>query len=72
MTAIHRALSPCRNHPCSVEHAERVRGFREHAEIWEARAEQATGGYAGDLAAYVQSHPRPQFKDWLIQTRSPR
>lgn len=72
MTAINPAVSPCRRHPCSVEHAERVRGWREHVAIWEARAESETGGYAGDLAMYVQSNPRPQFKDWLIQTRSPR
>lgn len=24
---------------------------------------------ARDLATYVQSNPRPQFKDWLIHTR---
>lgn len=69
MTAIRSALSPCRRHPCSVEHAERVRGFRELTSLWEEQAERDTGGYAEDLRLYLQSNPRPQFKDWLIHTR---
>lgn len=69
MTAILSGWSPCRRHPCSVEHAERVRGFRELASLWEEQAERETGGYPADLALYVQSNPRPQFKDWLIHTR---
>ena len=72
MTAILSGWSPCRRHPCSVEHAERVRGFRELTALWEERAERETGGYEADLAMYVQSHPRPRFKDWLIHTRRPR
>jgi len=54
-----------------VEHADRVTGFRELARLWEATAEQATGGYATDLAVYAQSVPRPLFRDWLIHTRNP-
>ncbi|PWK81673.1 hypothetical protein C8D88_11684 [Lentzea atacamensis] len=69
MTSIRPALSPCRRHPCSVEHAERVRGFRELASSWEERAEREAGGYPADLALYAQSNPRPQFRDWLIHTR---
>jgi hypothetical protein len=23
------------------------------------------------MALYLQSHPRPQFKDWLVHTRRP-
>lgn len=72
MTAIIPGLSPCRSHPCSAEHAERVAGFREWAATWEAQAERETGGYSGDLKVYVQSNPRPQFRDWLIHTRRPR
>lgn len=72
MTAILPGLSPCRSHPCSAEHAEIVAGFREHAALWEQEAERETGGYAGDLAVYVQSKPRPLFRDWLIHTRRPR
>jgi hypothetical protein len=55
-----------------VEHAERVTGFRELARLWEETAEQVTGGYAADLKAYLQSVPRPLFRDWLINTRNPR
>jgi hypothetical protein len=69
VTAILRGMSPCRKHPCSVEHAELVRGFREHSALWEEQAERETGGYAGDMAAYLETHPRPQFRDWLIHTR---
>lgn len=69
MTAL-RGLSPCRPHPCSVEHADRVLGFRELAQAWEQQAERVTSGYAADLAWYVQSNPRPQFRDWLTHTRS--
>lgn len=71
VTAILSGLSPCRRHPCSVEHADRVRGFRELASLWEEQAERETGGYPGDMALYLQSHPRPQFKDWLVHTRRP-
>lgn len=72
MTAILSVLSPCRSHPCSVEHAERVRGYREWVAVWEAQAEQVTGGYAGDMKAYLENNPRPQFRDWLIHTRRER
>lgn len=71
MTAIMPGLSPCRRHPCSAEHAERVTGYRELAATWEQQAEQETGGYPGDLVTYVQSNPRPLFRDWLIHTRNP-
>lgn len=71
MTAILPGLSPCRPHPCSAEHADRVQGFRELASLWEQRAEVETGGYSGDLVAYVQSNPRPLLRDWLIHTRRP-
>jgi hypothetical protein len=55
-----------------VEHAERVQGFREHLALWEAQAEQVTGGYPGDMEMYLQSNPRPRFRDWLIHTRRQR
>lgn len=71
MTAIRSALSPCRKHPCSVEHAEVVRGFRELAASWEERAEREAGDYSADLALYAQSNPRPLFRNWLIHTRRP-
>ena len=69
MTAIDPLVSPCRSHPCSVEHAEIVRGYRDWLAQWETTAEAATGGYASDLAAFVESRPRPQFRDWLIYSR---
>lgn len=69
MTTILSGVSPCRRHPCSLEHADVVTGFREHAALWEAEAERVTGGYAADLEAYEQSHPRPLFRDWLINSR---
>jgi hypothetical protein len=69
VTAILPALSPCRRHPCSLEHADVVTGFREHAARWEEEAERVTGGYGSDLETYAQSHPRPLFRDWLIHSK---
>jgi len=69
MTALPAALSPCRRHPCSVEHAELVRMFRSTVELWAAEAERVTGGYERELALYRQSHPMPSFKAFLIASR---
>jgi hypothetical protein len=69
VTAILPDLSPCRRHPCSLEHADVVTGFREHAARWEAEAERETGGYETDLVRYALDHPRPLFRDWLIHQR---
>jgi len=69
MTSIEYGNSPCRRHPCSVEHAELVRGYREYASMWEQQAEIATGGYESDMQMYLQSNPRPQFRDWLLHNR---
>lgn len=66
MTTIEPVRSPCRPHPCSVEHAEVVRGYRELAQRWEDRAEQATGGYATETTRYLEDHRRPSFKDYLM------
>lgn len=66
MTALEPARSPCQPHPCSVEHADVVRGYREFAALWELAAEQATSGYAAELAHYLEEHPRPSFKDYLM------
>lgn len=71
MTAIALALSPCRRHPCSREHADLVRSFREVAETWERHAERVTGGYAAELAHYVESNPRPTLKRFLVASRRP-
>jgi hypothetical protein len=69
MTTIPPALSPCRPHPCSREHADLVLTFRSLAEDWQAAAEQATGGYPTELARYRESHPAPKFRDFLTHIR---
>lgn len=69
MTAIPSSLSPCRRHPCSVEHAEMVRMFRGLAEDWRRRAEAVTQGYPAELAHYRESHPAPSFKAFLVASR---
>lgn len=71
MTALAPSLSPCRRHPCSVEHAELVQSFRSVVECWRAEAERVTGGYEAELALYRQSHPAPAFKSFLIASRRP-
>lgn len=72
MTAIPQALSPCRRHPCSREHADLVRSFRELAEVWLREAERVTRGYEAELAHHLQSNPRPSFKGFLVASRRPR
>lgn len=72
MTSIATQLSPCRMHPCSVEHADLVRSFREVAAIWARNAERATGGYPAEMALYVQTHPRPTLRQFLVASRRPR
>jgi hypothetical protein len=70
MSTIPPALSPCRQHPCSREHADLVLTYRSLAESWRLAAEQATGGYPADLAHYRESHPEPKFRDFLIHSRT--
>lgn len=70
MVSISPRLSPCRRHPCSVEHAELVRGFREISMLWEEQAERETGGYEEDMRMYLQSNPRPLFRDWLLHSKN--
>lgn len=72
MTAIHPGASPCRTHPCSVEHADLVVSFRDIAAGWAEAAELATGGYSADLATYRESHPAPSFREHLIRTARER
>lgn len=72
MTAIHPGASPCRAHPCSVEHADVVLSFRDVARTWAETAERVTGGYEADLAAYRESAPPPSFRDHLISTARER
>jgi hypothetical protein len=71
MTAILPSLSPCRRHPCSVEHAEMVNTFRSIAEDWLREAERVTRGYPSELAHYRESHPPPSLKAFLIACRRP-
>jgi hypothetical protein len=70
MSTIPPAASPCRTHPCSREHADLVRTYRELAETWRIAAEQATGGYPTELARYRESHPAPKFRDFLTHSRT--
>jgi hypothetical protein len=72
MTAIPTASSPCRRHPCSREHADLVRMFRSIALDWEMAAERVTGGYDREMALYLEGHPRPTLKGFLVACRRPR
>lgn len=40
--------------------------------LWEEQAERDTGGYEEDLRLYLQSNPRPLFRDWLIHSKGCR
>jgi hypothetical protein len=53
-----------------VEHAEVVNGYREYAILWEQQAELETGGYEEDMRMYLQSNPRPLFRDWLLHSKN--
>jgi hypothetical protein len=70
MSTIPAAVSPCRPHPCSREHADLVLTYRSLTEAWRFAAEQATGGYPTELARYRESHPAPKFGDFLTHTRT--
>jgi hypothetical protein len=61
--------SPCREHPCSAEHADLVFTFRSLVDLWNLRAEEATGGYETEMAAYRQDNPPPSFKEFLQKHR---
>jgi hypothetical protein len=63
--------SPCRRHPCSVEHADLVHTYRLMVEMWNRDAERVTGGYAAEMALYLESHPRPTLKRFLVASRRP-
>jgi hypothetical protein len=63
--------SPCRRHPCSVEHADLVHTYRLMVEMWNRDAERVTGGYAAEMALYLESHPRPTLKRFLADSRKP-
>lgn len=69
MTTLESSRSPCRSHPCSVEHADVVRGFQESAWLWLEQAEAATGGYSTEMARYAEEQPRPTFREYLIRRR---
>jgi hypothetical protein len=66
---LHKGHSPCRPHPCSVEHADVVYTFRLMQEDWERQAEDASRGYTTELAEYERDHPRPNLRDFLRQRR---
>ena len=66
MTTIEPSRSPCRLHPCSVEHADVVRSYREMVERWERHIEEVTGDYAAELTHHLEDHARPSFKDYLL------
>jgi hypothetical protein len=72
MTTISPNRSPCRRHPCSVEHADLVDTYRLMMEMWNRDAERVTGGYAAEMALYLESHPRPTLKRFLVASRRSR
>lgn len=61
--------SPCRPHPCSVEHADVVYTYRSMRATWEAEAEAACLGYAAELEEYREKHPPPTLRDVLRHNR---
>ena len=63
--------SPCRGerHPCSVEHADTVYGYRAWVQSWTLEAERATGGYDTEMADYLIDNPRPTFLVWLLNRK---
>lgn len=78
--------SPCRidqdkgprRHHCSTAHADLVRDFRIEQEAQRRRAEDATLGYATEIAAYFGDdgahdavEKRLTFRDWLIGHADP-
>jgi hypothetical protein len=69
MTTIPEDRSPCRRHPCSVEHADVVRSFWDIQRQWRADAEAATGAYETEMASYSQNNPQPTFRDYLIRRK---
>jgi len=71
MTALAANRSPCRTHPCSVEHADVVQSYREAVRLWDEQAEQATGGYDAEMELYREDHPRPTLKNYLMARRTP-
>ncbi|WP_439377457.1 hypothetical protein [Amycolatopsis lexingtonensis] len=66
MTSLDPGRSPCSRHPCSVEHADVVLSFREAVRLYDEEAERVTGGYDRELARYLEDHPRPNLKTYLI------
>lgn len=38
--------------------------------LWEEQAERETGGYEEDMRMYLQSNPRPLFRDWLLHSKN--
>lgn len=69
MTTLEPSRSPCRKHPCSVEHADVVVGFREVARLWGEAAEAITGGYESEMDRYTEDNPRPTFREYLIKRK---
>lgn len=82
MPGIPDRRSPCRidqakgkrRHHCSTGHADFVDGFREAQRLQNDRAEEATLGYATELADYF--HPqngterRVTLREWMIHSRN--
>jgi hypothetical protein len=63
-------FSPCRTHPCSVEHADVVRDFWDAQRSWHERAEAETNGYEAEMKRFVEDNPQPTFKEFLRARRS--
>lgn len=65
----HDASKGVRQHRCSRSHAELVEGYRSWREAEYAAAEDATSGYATELAEYWSTRERPTLKAYLIGMR---
>ena len=67
--------SPCRTsrtgrrHHCSWWHANLVESYRTAARAQAQAAEEATAGYATELADYWATHQRLTFRVWLTTYR---
>lgn len=44
--------------------------YRAARHAWELQAEQATCGYATEMAEYQALHPAPTYKRWLVGLRN--
>lgn len=62
------SISRCVAHhkQCSWDHADQVTTYIQERQRQELEREEATGGYAAELAEYNANNTLITFKQWLI------